>query len=124
MTFHRYSQELLGVVNSHPLVANVSLAFREIDEYEGHVEGRLELVGGYQLYISEYVFATLPPRRSKYRFHVQDAFGKFICRWDNAPHHPHIETFPDHCHVAGKDVQPSPPMDIPNVLAALTKMLI
>jgi len=33
---------------------------------------------------------------TKYRYHWQTGSGKLIKRWDNAPHHPEIDTFPDH----------------------------
>ena len=35
---------------------------------------------------------------TKYRHHWQDANGALIMRWDNAPHHPAVETFPHHLH--------------------------
>lgn len=34
-----------------------------------------------------------------YSFHWQDKEGKLIIRWDNAPHHKHIKTYPFHIHV-------------------------
>jgi len=37
--------------------------------------------------------------QTKYHFHWQDNQGKLIRRWDNAPHHPEIETFPHHLHL-------------------------
>jgi hypothetical protein len=123
VTFQQYSQELLEFVTSHPLVVSVSLTFREIEVHEGHIEGRLDLVTGRRLYVSEYVFTMPTFRRNKYRYHVQDASGTFMCRWDNAPHHLQVETFPDHFHASEKVIQPSPPMDIPQVLVALTEML-
>ncbi|OQY59533.1 MAG: hypothetical protein B6245_06145 [Desulfobacteraceae bacterium 4572_88] len=38
-------------------------------------------------------------RHTKYRFHYQDAGENLIFRYDNAPHHPHLSTFPDHKHM-------------------------
>lgn len=35
---------------------------------------------------------------TRYRHHWQDAGGLLIKRWDNAPHHPEISSFPDHLH--------------------------
>ncbi len=35
---------------------------------------------------------------TKYRHHWQDQNAKLIKRWDNAPHHAEIETFPHHVH--------------------------
>jgi hypothetical protein len=34
----------------------------------------------------------------KYRFHYMDYNRCLICRWDNAPHHQELKTFPDHAH--------------------------
>jgi hypothetical protein len=35
---------------------------------------------------------------TKYRHHWQDTNGHLIKRWDNAPHHPTVDTFPHHLH--------------------------
>jgi hypothetical protein len=35
---------------------------------------------------------------TKYRFHWQNKEGNLIKRWDNAKHHPEIDTFPHHMH--------------------------
>jgi len=35
---------------------------------------------------------------TKYRHHWQDKSGKIKKRWDNAPHHPELDSFPDHIH--------------------------
>jgi hypothetical protein len=40
---------------------------------------------------------------TKYRFHWQDKEGKLIKRWDNAPHHPEIDTFPHQLHEGTDD---------------------
>jgi hypothetical protein len=36
--------------------------------------------------------------RTKYRFHWQTKEEALIKRWDNARHHPEIDTFPHHLH--------------------------
>ncbi len=43
-------------------------------------------------------------RVTKYRFHWQDRSGKLIKRWDNAPHHPEIDSFPHHLHDGSESV--------------------
>ena len=40
---------------------------------------------------------------TKYRFHWQNNEGDIIKRWDNARHHPEIETFPFHLHDGSDD---------------------
>lgn len=37
-------------------------------------------------------------KRTKYRFHWQTKEGVLLKRWDNAKHHPEINTFPHHLH--------------------------
>lgn len=34
-----------------------------------------------------------------YRYHWQDTTGHLILRYDNAPHHPEVGTFPHHKHL-------------------------
>lgn len=45
--------------------------------------------------------------QSKYSFHWQNAQGNLIRRWDNAPHHLHLENAPHHVHYANEMVQAS-----------------
>jgi hypothetical protein len=40
----------------------------------------------------------------KYSFHWQQDNGQLIKRWDNAAHHPEIETYPHHLHDGAEDV--------------------
>ncbi len=44
------------------------------------------------------VFRLLEDSPAVLRFEVIDQKNQLICRWDNAPHHPHLSTFPSHCH--------------------------
>lgn len=60
---------------------------------------KLRLVDGSSLRIWE--------KRSKgslqrYSYYWLDEVDNQIMGWDNAPHHPEIETFPNHKHVGGK----------------------
>ncbi len=47
------------------------------------------------IHIREYLFST---GRRKYVYHWQRNNGKLLGRWDNAPHWPSVNTFPDHFH--------------------------
>lgn len=61
---------------------------------------------------------------SKYSYHWQTKTGKIICRWDNAPHHPNIKTFPHHKHKGSKqNVLPSEEITLEKVLEALKKRI-
>lgn len=61
---------------------------------------------------------------SKYSFHWQRSDGQLLKRWDNAPHHPEIETFPHHLHDGSENnVQPSSPITAEQFLEAITAEL-
>ena len=59
----------------------------------------------------------------KYRYHLQDADQRRIVRWDNAPHHPEIKSFPHHRHCPDDRVEESDPMTIDVVLKNLEVVL-
>ena len=55
-----------------------------------------------------------------YRFHWQNEKSKLIKRWDNAKHHPEINTFPFHMHAGEeKKVKESGPMELCDALRIL-----
>ena len=107
---------------SHVIQSN--LDFNEISESECYIRGSLRLIGGFHLYIAEYVVTEPEIKRLKYRYHLQTSEGDLVVRWDNAPHHPEVETHPDHLHNAQSGVEPSFGMDIEQVLVGVLPFLI
>jgi len=105
-----------------PHVIQVDVSFDEISEEECYIRGVLAIHGGYKLHIAEYVVTEPEFKRLKYRFHLQTSDATMIARWDNAPHHPEVETHPDHLHV-GKKVKANPPVDIDQVLKAVLSFI-
>ena len=49
---------------------------------------------GFEFHIKEYV----DENSRNYSFHLQDSDSKFIARWDNAPHHKSLKSYPHHFH--------------------------
>ncbi len=69
---------------------------REIDSNVGlgFVRGTITFVDGSRLEFTE----QLPTERRKFRLHYMDSVGNLIARWDSAPHHKALGTFPFHKH--------------------------
>lgn len=66
---------------------------------EGYLSLRVEFRDGSTAQFAErYRVADGQVIVEKYRFHWQTADGSLIRRWDNAPHHPAVSTFPHHVH--------------------------
>jgi hypothetical protein len=59
----------------------------------------------------------------KYRFHYRDQQGRMLFRYDNAPHHSDISSFPHHKHVPEKTIPAAMP-SIKEVLNEITSLII
>ncbi len=57
-----------------------------------------------------------------YRYHWQDPTGHLILRYDNAPHHQEIGTYPHHKHVAETVVTSQRP-SVPDLLKEIQRIL-
>jgi len=119
-----YFEHLQRLLLKYPLVLSFSLEYREIDLYERYIKGRLLLLKNYTLQITEYVVTSPEVERLKYRYHIQKPDGSQLCRWDNAPHHPHLSSFPHHKHGENDTAEASEPMDLEKVLQILSTILI
>ncbi len=83
--------------------------------YKLKIEARL--VNGWKLHVWEHAI----PQLRRYAYHISKK-SELIIRWDNAPHHRQIRTFPHHKHV--KDtVLESREVTIEEILEELEKMI-
>jgi hypothetical protein len=53
--------------------------------------------------LSVYYSENLLNKSIKYSYHWQSTESKLIVRWDNAPHHFSIATFPYHKHIGSEE---------------------
>lgn len=61
---------------------------------------------------------------TKYSFHWQDRNGQIIARWDTAPHHLSLPTFPHHIHDGTEEnIQSHAPVSVADVLAEIARRL-
>ena len=85
-----------------------------------HLKASIVLVDGSELHISE---VWVGDELEKYSYYWLEETEKIIAGWDNAPHHPDIDTFPHHKH--GKEgVEPSKPMNARVVLERLIDLML
>ena len=102
-----------------PVVRSLQVREREERLYEGLILLRAVLSNGDLLEAFEFVVATPDTLQTlTYRIHWQRGDGQLQRRWDNAPHHKEVPTFPHHVHVGrAEHVESSEPMTILKVLA-------
>jgi hypothetical protein len=119
-----YYLSLQAAIQAAPQVISSTVRFEEIDANEGYLSGVIELIGGFELHLAEYFILGSGLERVKYRYHLQTADRRLVSRWDNAPHHPGLATYPHHRHDAQDVVHPSEPMGLPAVLEAVLPLIL
>ncbi|WP_258084604.1 toxin-antitoxin system TumE family protein [Thermococcus thermotolerans] len=110
----------LELLDNSPVVRD----YEVLDYKEGEGFYFLKIKAGLRdgsvLYIREFVSED----EYNYSFQWQRG-GELIIRWDNAPHHRRLETFPHHKHVSSKDnIQPSREVSLEDILKIIEDKLV
>ena len=115
-----YFREIEALINSLPIILSSNFQFEVVDMDRGFLKISLVLLDSSQISIFEYVEIKNKPVVEKYRYHWQNKNSQLIKRWDNAPHHQDIETFPHHLHDSG-GVKPHAQPTIKQVIDVISK---
>jgi|SRR3989338_8887220 len=119
-----YFSQIEGLLASFPYIVSIESSFETVDIDRGYFRVKLVLANGSELYLFEFVeIINNKPVVSKYRYHWQAKDSKIILRWDNAPHHKEIETFPHHLHEGEDRVKPSEKPDLSFVLLKISDII-
>ncbi|MEI6205296.1 MAG: DUF6516 family protein [Desulfuromonadales bacterium] len=101
------------------LVTSFKIVREMTGSNDGFIRVKCRLSDGSILEFAEYLqIVSGKIVRKTYSYHWQTSRGTLRRRWDNAPHHPEITTFPDHQH-NGDLVVESKPMTLVLVLIAI-----
>ena len=120
-----YIDEIKSLLISASFVLDVEILREEAIGNDGLYRLRAKLADGTELQMFERF--KLVEQASvvvgKYSFHWQQGDGTLIKRWDNAPHHPEIASFPHHVHEGREDnVKPSAPMNGTQIFKLIENM--
>jgi hypothetical protein len=92
--------------------------------YIGIVEGEIRFTDNSFLHFIEFVNVKEGVNRYKYSYHYQDKAEKVVFRYDMAPHHKEIKTFPHHKHMGSEEVVESIAPSLSEVLQEIGGRLI
>jgi hypothetical protein len=97
-----------------------SYEVQDYRQWEGGFYYRLKITFENQslLFVREYVDET----ERAYSYHWQDQNDEMIMRWDNAPHHQHIATFPHHKHTPD-EIFESTAITLPDALEVIHRQI-
>ncbi|UOG91393.1 MAG: DUF6516 family protein [Candidatus Thiothrix sulfatifontis] len=92
-----YFAHIEQVLQSVPNTQSLSIRKTLYNNKQGYLAGSILFEGGDRLDFAE-VKNTDHAGKVKYRYQYMDAAQTMIFRYDNAPHHRHVVTFPHHKH--------------------------
>lgn len=119
-----YFDEIRQILILNELVASFKVIREMTGSNDGFIRVKCRLIDRSILEFAEYVqIVSGKIVRQTYSYHWQTSLGTLRRRWDNAPHHPEIFTFPDHQH-NGDLVVDSKPMTLALVLAAIENVFL
>ncbi|MGI9860896.1 DUF6516 family protein [Moorella naiadis] len=99
MTPEKYFWQLHSLIVTLDIIQDFQIRDELITEDVGYIRIRLNLINGDVAEMFEYVVREDDRLKTiNYSFHIQNAKGTLLKRWDNAPHHRSLSNFPHHCH--------------------------
>jgi hypothetical protein len=111
--------DILKLLEKNRIVDSIDVVdFRQFDG-GFYLKLVIKFTNNTYLHTKEYFDAS----ERNYSFHWQDAAGEVISRWDNAPHFPHISTFPHHKHFKS-EVFPSHEISLKEVISHIEKLIL
>ncbi|MFO7966785.1 MAG: DUF6516 family protein [Archaeoglobaceae archaeon] len=107
----------LELLRKSPVLNNyVVLDFKHGENFY-FLKIKAELIDNSNLYVREYISEN----EYIYSYHWQDENGELRIRWDNAPHHKNIKTFPHHKHTPS--VEESQEVGFEEVIKVIEKLI-
>ncbi len=121
---HRYLSRLYDTIHSRGEIEIEYLDVKQPTLLRGRITGRLRFYDGSTLAFEEVLEQQKIRQVSRiyYKYHYQRADGTLVVRYDNAPHHPEVSTYPDHIHIEGR-VEAAEPPDLSDVLRRIDGLL-
>jgi len=99
-----YFSEIQNLLRRSAFIENVDVKYEAKSKTVGLIYGNIGMVDGSTLQFLELIDRKDNEIiRPKYRFHFMDSGDKMIFRYDNAPHHPEVPTYPHHKHIRDEE---------------------
>jgi len=114
--------DLKASLTASPIVKDIEILDEFVTSVSGFLDCRVLLIDESELFVTEY-FTVLKDKlyRDKYSYHLQKN-DKLIKRWDNAPHHRELSTFPFHIHMKN-GVHESKEMTVEDILDEISEII-
>jgi len=117
-----YLDSIIKFLRIHPLIKNTSIDRKIVTKNRGYVKATITFINDSQLHIREFINSKL--RKINYAYHYQGSDGKLIFRYNSAPHHTEVKTFPHHKHTPNKpEPEPAKEKTIIDIVSEIAKTI-
>ncbi len=123
MLITEYFQQIDSVISDCIYVVETNVIKDRRSLHIGVIEGQLLFTDDSVLHFIEFVNVKEIIESYKYSYHYQDYNGRLIFRYDIAPHHQEIDTFPHHKHIHSDDVIEASTPDFAKVLDEISDLI-
>ena len=120
MSIRDYFDDFMCNIEECGFILTIAITFKEWTPYSGIIKGRIEFSDESELFFVEVVDTRLTIEKLKYSFHYQKK-DHLVFRYDNAPHHRQISSFPHHKHTEKDGVTSSTTPNIKHILNEIGK---
>ncbi|QTA86140.1 toxin-antitoxin system TumE family protein [Desulfonema magnum] len=111
-------------ISENPLVIFHELRRNHTSPSTAYIKGEILFADGTVLAVFQHVhISETGTLITDYRYHCMDAEKEMIFRYDNAPHHCEIDTYPHHKHISDKIYACDMP-DLKDVMDEITAFVI
>ena len=93
-----YFSQLERVLSEFPIIRSYELTKKVYNLHQGYIGGRIIFENEHSLEFVE-VVDNEQSGKLKYRYHYMDETRNLLFRYDNAPHHAGVDSFPHHKHM-------------------------
>ncbi|MBI1939231.1 MAG: hypothetical protein HYS25_14070 [Ignavibacteriales bacterium] len=94
--------ESIDILLNNPLFIKIEIKKEKKSINTALLVGKITLSNFSEFHFMEYIESDSRTAVVTYRYHYQTKNKELIFRYDNAPHHEEIKTFPHHKHTATK----------------------
>lgn len=106
------------------LVFSYTLHKEQLSPNTGYIDGEIFFTNSYRLSFFEFhCLIENNIERDKYKYHLMDGDNSLIFRYDNAPHHNNISSYPHHKHLPHEIVS-SKPMDFSELIEEIEQVIL
>jgi len=114
-----YFLQVEEILREFPSIRSRVLTQKVYNHFQGYISGKIVFENGHSLEFAE-VVDTEQTTKVKYRYQYMDEKQLLIFRYDNAPHHKEVKSFPHHRHTPNKVTDSNEP-GLNNILLEIAR---